>query len=194
MAVPDTVNLRNLSGTYNLNKTLSDSTDAALQMQGIGWLVRQAVKFSNVTLIVKQFVDENGLVHVDNEQITTGNIRNLEERIVDYQCREKNDRIFGKVNGRSRYVKLGEVETEYLKQGWDEKFLADGDGQVIQVFVDSVGKNPNWAAEQVWGFEVVDGQKRHTRRIVVRKGKEEHNIRLVYDWVVEKDEDADLTY
>ncbi|KAI4747205.1 hypothetical protein E4T44_15071, partial [Aureobasidium sp. EXF-8845] len=163
MAVPDSINLRNLSGTYNLNKSLSDSSDAALQMQGIGWLVRQAVKFSNVTLIVKQFVDENGLTHVDNEQITTGNVRNLEERIVDYQWREKNDRIFGKVNGRSRYVKLDEVETEYLKQGWDEQFLTQGDNEVIQVFVNSLGKKPNWSAEQVWGFEIVDGQKRHTR-------------------------------
>ncbi|KAI4848546.1 hypothetical protein E4T45_06291, partial [Aureobasidium sp. EXF-8846] len=150
MAVPDSINLRNLSGTYNLNKSLSDSSDAALQMQGIGWLVRQAVKFSNVTLIVKQFVDENGLTHVDNEQITTGNVRNLEERIVDYQWREKNDRIFGKVNGRSRYVKLDEVETEYLKQGWDEQFLTQGDNEVIQVFVNSLGKKPNWSAEQVW--------------------------------------------
>jgi hypothetical protein len=91
-------------------------------------------------------------------------------------------------------VKLDEVETEYLKQGWDEQFLSQGDGQVVQVFVDSVGKSPNWAAEQVWGFEIVDGLKRHTRRIVVKKGKEEHNLRLVYDWVVEKDEDADLAY
>ena len=133
-------------------------------------------------------------MHIDNEQITTGNIRNLEERIVYYEWREKNDRIFGRVNGRSRYVNLDEVETEYLKQGWDKQFLAEGDGQVVQVFVDSIGKNPNWTAEQVWGFEIVDGQKRHTRRIVVKRGKEEHKLRLVYDWVVEKDEDADLAY
>ncbi|KAH0096033.1 hypothetical protein KCU66_g16273, partial [Aureobasidium melanogenum] len=123
MAVPDSVSLRNLSGTYYLNKSLSDSTDATLQMQGIGWIVRQAVKLSNVTLHVKQFVDDKGLMHIDNEQITTGNIRNLEERIIDYQWREKDDRIFGKVNGRSRYVKLDEIETDYLKQGWDEQFL-----------------------------------------------------------------------
>lgn len=145
-------------------------------------------------LTTQQFVDENGLMHIDNEQITTGNIRNLEERIVDYQWREKDDRIFGKVNGRSRCVKLDEIETEYLKQGWDEQFLAHSENEVIQVFVDSVGKKPEWTAEQVWGFEVVDGQKRHTRRIVVRRGKEEHKIRLVYDWFVGKDEDADLAY
>ncbi|KAG9993002.1 hypothetical protein KCU78_g19115, partial [Aureobasidium melanogenum] len=194
MAVPDSVSLRNLSGTYYLNKSLSDSTDATLQMQGIGWIVRQAVKFSNVTLHVKQFVDDKGLMHIDNEQITTGNIRNLEERIIDYQWREKDDRVFGKVNGRSRYVKLDEIETDYLKQGWDEQFLAQSENEVVQVFVDSVGKKPNWEAEQVWGFEIVDSQKRHTRRIVVRKGKEEHHIRLVYDWVAEKDENADLAY
>lgn len=194
MAVPGSVNLRNLSGTYNLNKQLSDSTDAALQMQGIGWLVRQAVKYSNVTLHVKQFVGEDKLMHIDSEQITTGNIRNLEDRIIDFQWREKDDRIFGKVNGRSRYVQLDEVEDEYLRQGWDEQFLVQEGHQVLQIFVESLGKKPNWTAEQVWGFEVVDGSKRHTRRIIVKKGKEEHKLRLVYDWVVEKDEDADLAY
>ncbi|THZ52407.1 hypothetical protein D6C90_01134 [Aureobasidium pullulans] len=194
------------------NKQLSDSTDAALQMQGIGWLVRQAVKYSNVTLHVKQvqytsnplghgtvlmkpqFVGEDNLMHIDSEQITTGNIRNLEDRIIDFQWREKDDRIFGKVNGRSRYVQLDEVEDEYLRQGWDDQFLVQEGHQVLQIFVESLGKKPNWTAEQVWGFEVVDGSKRHTRRIIVKKGKEEHKLRLVYDWVVEKDEDADLAY
>ncbi|KAI5210623.1 hypothetical protein E4T39_00170 [Aureobasidium subglaciale] len=203
MAVPDTVNLRNLSGTYNLhgtytednqNKSLSDSSDAALKMQGIGWVVRQAVKYSNITLHVKQFVDENGLEHIDNEQVTTGNIRNTEERVVDYEWHEKDDKVFGKVSGRSRFVKLNEVQNDYLKQGWDEQFLAQADNEVFQTIVDSVGKNPNWTADQVWGFEVVDGQKRHTRRVVVKRGKEEHKLRLVYDWVVEKDEDKDLAY
>ncbi|KEQ99054.1 hypothetical protein AUEXF2481DRAFT_1872 [Aureobasidium subglaciale EXF-2481] len=194
MAVPDTVNLRNLSGTFNLNKTLSDSSDAALKMQGIGWVVRQAVKYSNITLHVKQFVDENGLEHIDNEQVTTGNIRNTEERVVDYAWHEKDDKVFGMVTGRSRFVKLDEIEHDYLKQGWDEKFLAEGDREVFQSIVNSVGKKPNWTADQVWGFEVVDGQKRHTRRIIVKRGKEEYKLRLVYDWVVETDGDKDLAY
>jgi hypothetical protein len=141
-----------------------------------------------------QFVGEDNLMHIDSEQITTGNIRNLEDRIIDFQWREKDDRIFGKVNGRSRYVQLDEVEDEYLRQGWDEQFLVQEGHQVLQIFVESLGKKPNWTAEQVWGFEVVDGSKRHTRRIIVKKGKEEHKLRLVYDWVVEKDEDADLAY
>ncbi|KAI5242055.1 hypothetical protein E4T43_05023 [Aureobasidium subglaciale] len=228
MAVPDTVNLRNLSGTYNLNKTLSDSSDAALKMVPsplsscsvlsnltttriaryrlgcspgcqilehytscqAGTVKEQISKW--ITTKTWQFVDENGMEHIDNEQVTTGNIRNTEERVVDYEWHEKDDKVFGMVTGRSRFVKLDEIEHDYLKQGWDEKFLAEGDREVFQTIVDSVGKKPNWTADQVWGFEVVDGQKRHTRRIIVKRGKEEHKLRLVYDWVVETDGDKDL--
>lgn len=141
-----------------------------------------------------QYVDDSNVTHIDIEQITTGNIRNFEDRIIDYQFREKEDKIFGRVKGRTRYVKLDEVEDAFLKQGWDEHFLKEANREILQIFVDSLGKNPNWAVEQVWGFEMVEGYKRHTRRIVAKKGNEEHRIRLVYDWVVEKDYDADLAY
>lgn len=141
-----------------------------------------------------QYTDDSGAMHIDIEQVTTGNIRNFEDRIVDYQFREKQDKVFGRVTGRTRYVKLEEVEDEYLKQGWDEASLSAANREVLQSFVDSVGKTPNWTVEQIWGFEVVDGQKRHTRRVIAKRGKEEHKIRLVYDWIVEKDDDADLAY
>lgn len=39
-----------------------------------------------------------------------------------------------------------------------------------------------WTAEQIWGFQMVEGARKHVRRIVSKKGKEEHKVRLVYDY------------
>lgn len=33
---------------------------------------------------------------------------------------------------------------------------------------------------QIWGFEIVDGQRRHTRRVAVTKGTKVEMARLVY--------------
>lgn len=38
-----------------------------------------------------------------------------------------------------------------------------------------------WDATQIWGFATINGVRKHVRRIVSKKGKEEHKIRTVYD-------------
>ena len=42
------------------------------------------------------------------------------------------------------------------------------------------GEEPRWTAEQIWGFEQLNGKRYHTRRVVVRKGGEVQRVRLVY--------------
>ena len=100
--------------------------------------------------------------------------------------REKDDKVFGKVQGKSRFVNIKDIEEDdaYLKDGWDKEWL-DGDevkGEVVESYAESVGKEPKWTAEQVWGFEKIGGERRYVRHIVVRKGKEVHKIKTVYDW------------
>ena len=175
--VPPEVSTANFSGTYTLNKTLSDSSDAVLKMQGVGWLVRQAVKYSTITVTMKDYVDEEGVRHVDVEQVSTGGIRNEEERPVDWTWREKVDSIWGKLRGRTRFVKLSEVEDAYLKSGWDKGCQ---DGEVLEGMIESLADT--WTAQQIWGFAEVNGERKHVRRVLTSKGKEEHRIRLVYDW------------
>lgn len=101
MAAPPTVGPANMSGTYTLNKTLSDSMDAVLKMQGVSWLVRQAASFSNITVSMKQYV-KDGVVCLDVEQVSTGGLKSQEERVLNWEWREKDDRIWGKVKGRAR--------------------------------------------------------------------------------------------
>jgi len=35
---------------------------------------------------------------------------------------------------------------------------------------------------QIWGFEVIDGQRRHSRRVAVTKGTQVEMARLVYSF------------
>lgn len=96
------------------------------------------------------------------------------------------------MRGRSHFVKLGELDqgedTEFLKKGFEEGKVKDGgqgngegEGQVIHSWAESVGGG--WVANQVWGFEVVEGKRYYVRHVVVRKGKEVKRARLVYDFV-----------
>lgn len=103
MAVPTSTTTHNLSGVYNLNRTLSDSSLPVLKQQGIGFLVRQAAQYSNITITMKQYTEEeSGKDRVDFEQVSTGGMKSQEERWMDGEWREKDDRIWGKVRGRAR--------------------------------------------------------------------------------------------
>jgi len=167
MAVPDSVSLRNLSGTYTMNKTLSGDADPVLKMQGMGWLVRQGVKYSAITLVIKEYTDENGIVHIDIDQTSTGGFKNDEPRQFDWEWHEKDDPIFGKVKGRGKWTNVSELQEPFLKDGWDPKWLQEADGEVLFSEVDSVGaKGEQWHADQVWGFEIIDGGKRYVQSAV----------------------------
>lgn len=178
MAVPSDITVHNLTGTYTLNRTLSDSSQAVLKMQSIGFIIRQAVQYSTVTVILQQYTDSEDRLHLDQEQISTGGIRNFEDRIMDWEWTEKYNRIWGKVHGKSRYVKLGEIEDEFLRDGWEEHCVREG---IVEGYVESA--TDKWSARQVWGFAEVGGERKHVRRILAQKpGQESLRIRIVYDW------------
>ena len=91
-----------MSGSYTLSKTLSDSSQAVLKMQNVAFIIRQAVQYSTVTVTLKQYTDAQGRVHLDQEQVSTGGIKNNEERVLDGNEENKENKIWGKVKGRSR--------------------------------------------------------------------------------------------
>ena len=98
MAAPAEVNVKNIAGSYDLNKNISDSTGAMLKMQNIGFIVRQAANYSAIQVNLRQYDDAEGL-HVDQEQISTGNVKQLEPRILDGKTRERDIQYWGKVSG-----------------------------------------------------------------------------------------------
>ncbi|KAL8741632.1 MAG: hypothetical protein Q9190_005779 [Brigantiaea leucoxantha] len=176
MAAPPEKTLKNLSGKWVMNKSLSDDTDKILQMQGVGWFLRKAISLATITLSITQY-DKDGITHIDIAQTATGGIQGTtENRTLDWEYRDHKDGIFGEVKGRSRWVKLSDVDDdEFLKTGWD-----DMDGEHIQAYAES--KNNGWTADQVWGFEEVVDKRYYVRHVVVRKGDEWKQARFVYDY------------
>lgn len=82
-------------------------TDILIQ-QGINWVTRKAISFATVTLVVKEYPDSEDakVVHIDIDQVLTGGLKGTsEKRISDWEEREHQDHIFGKVLGRSRLIR-----------------------------------------------------------------------------------------
>ncbi|KUI66264.1 hypothetical protein VM1G_01978 [Cytospora mali] len=184
MAAPPEKTLRDLTGVWVMNKTLSDSADPALALQGVGWLTRKAIGLATVTLHTKEYVDEQGVTHIDVQQTATGGVKgNTENRTLDDTFREHTDWLFGHVKGRTGWVaskaEIGDGTDAFLTDGWEE-----GQTEWIVSNVESLDRG--WTVRQVWGFRDVNGERRYARNTVVAKGDERVELRLVYDYVPEQ--------
>jgi len=184
MSAPGEITLRDLTGEWVMNKTLSDDTDAILALQGIGWWTRKAISLATVTLHTKQYTTEDGHTHIDIEQTATGGIKGTTElRELDWQEREHEDHVFGKLKGRSRWLGLDGVEDPFLKDGWlegDEEVSGPAGEKHIESWV--ANEEKGWTADQIWGFAIIDGKRYYVRRVVVTKGDTVLKARLVYNW------------
>lgn len=181
MAAPPDTTLQNLAGKWQLNKSCSDDFSSVLALQGVGLLVRKAATAASIHVKVTQ-PDEN---HVKMAQsITSGKIPGTtEEYILDWEWRTNKDGFFGEVSGRSRWVTIEDgIKTGVMAEG--EEPWIDGDSQGKLVHAEGKQENGDWQASHLWGFEMVDGERRHTRRVRVSNNKgEELRVRMVYDFV-----------
>jgi hypothetical protein len=159
--------------------------DPALSLQGIGWLTRKAIGAATVTLHATHYTDDEGKVHVDIDQTVTGGLKGTsEKRCLDNEFRDHKDWMFGHVKGQSKYIAAEEVSDEFLKKGWlegeEEKKGPNGESHILS-YVESY--DAGWTARQIWGFQTVEGERRYCRNIVVTKGAEKVEMRLVYDYL-----------
>ncbi|KII93794.1 hypothetical protein PLICRDRAFT_405412 [Plicaturopsis crispa FD-325 SS-3] len=184
MAAPANITTLDFSGKWFMNKTLGDSTDEILTQQGVGWLKRKAISMGSLTLAIKHYKDENGVEHIDVDQTLTGGIPGTSEiRVLTWEPREHEDHIFGPVVGKSRRVKLDEVETEFLKKGWLPDVAEHG---AINSYVESDTKKSGttWIVDQTWGFEEINGERHYTRHVHFTGPKGQTiEARLVYDYI-----------
>lgn len=175
------------------NKSLSDAFDPVLALQGVGWLTRKTLGAATVTQHLKHHTAEDGTSsQIDIDQVITGGLKgSSEKRTLDWQWRGHSDWLFGTVKGHSRFTTLSTIlEGEGVTED-DAKYLAEGwlketeEGEVIESFVENEGNK--WTAWQVWGFAEIGGERKHVRRIVVRKSdkNEVQRVRLVYDYAGE---------
>ncbi|KAJ3487367.1 hypothetical protein NLI96_g3582 [Meripilus lineatus] len=183
MAAPARINTLNITGKFQLNKAMSDKTDEILRLQGVGWIPRKAIQASNVLLSIDHY-SEDGVEKIDIEQSLVGGgaAGGWEYRVLDWQDRPQEDGIFGPVIAKFRRTTLDEITDPFLKEGWTEETQEHG------ILNGSARSNTeksgiSWFADQVWGFEIVDGEKRYTRRVVFKGPNEEKIcVRLVYDY------------
>jgi hypothetical protein len=160
-----------------------------LELQGVPWLKRKIILIATVTISIKEYVDSNGVTHIDLEQTATGGIQGTTElRTLDWSETSHEDHIFGTLTSRNRWVadlkscesgNGGPLHT-FLTEGWlEEKVGPNGEGWVQNW---ATNKKDGWTAEQVWGFTLINGQRYKTRKIIVTKGETVLPVTLAYEW------------
>jgi len=183
MAAPDSCTTLDLSGKFIMNKTLSDSSDRILTLQGVSWFKRRAIALSTITLHVKHYKDEGSIEHIDIDQTVAGAFPGTSEyRTLDGVERHKEDGLFGFVVSKSRRLAVEDIGDDHLKGKWLPDTVRDGAIHTI-ASSDTEKSGLVWTAEQVWGFESINGERRYARRVKFnyKDGEEIHEIRLVYD-------------
>jgi hypothetical protein len=182
MAAPPNKTLQSLSGKWQLNNKYSDDFSSVLAIQGVNLLVRKAATAASIHLTVTQ-PDEQ---HIKMAQsVTSGKIPGTtEEYTLDYEWRKNQDSFFGEISGRSRWVGVEEGrKTSVVNEGEGEWLEGASEGKLIHA---EGRKEGEWEASHLWGFELVDGERRHTRRVLVSNQKgEELRVRMVYDFMGE---------
>ncbi|KAF4623244.1 hypothetical protein D9613_002115 [Agrocybe pediades] len=185
MAVPADFTILDITGKFTMNKTLSDSrTDEILTLQGVSWFKRKAISIGTITLYIKHYKDADGVEHIDIDQTITGGIPGTrEERTLWWKDRENNDSLFGHVIGKSRRVKAEELDIPFLKNDWTSDTLQHG---VVQSYVesDTPKSGTTWIANQTWGIEEINGERRYVRHVKFTGPKgEDIEAKLVYDYL-----------
>ncbi|TCD62776.1 hypothetical protein EIP91_006420 [Steccherinum ochraceum] len=183
MAVPESMTTLDISGEFIMDKTLSDDSDEILRLQGVSWFTRRAISMATVYLTIKHDKTAEGVEHIVIDQVLTGGLGgSTEERTLDWQERETSQPLFGPVLGRSRRIKLEELEDEYLKNGWLPDVTEHGAIQAIAQS-DTAKSGRVWYSEQVFGFEEINGERRQTRHVhFIGPEQEDIHVRFVYDY------------
>ncbi|EXK25523.1 hypothetical protein FOXG_11946 [Fusarium oxysporum f. sp. lycopersici 4287] len=187
MAAPQAKTTKDLNGNWVMNKGLSDSPDPILRAQGIGYLTRKGVNLATIHLKIKQYEhvhtsSTTGIVTcIESTQTASGLKSTKEIRYLDNEFRDHYDWLFGTVKAQARWVALEDIEDAVLKEGW----LVEGEGNGL-VLCHAVSQENGWTASQIWGFQVVGGERRYCMRVAVAsKGDQKAYARFVYDYQLE---------
>ncbi|KAF2234466.1 hypothetical protein EV356DRAFT_151388 [Viridothelium virens] len=188
MAAPASITSKDISGAWVLNQEKSGGRDAineTLEMQSVSTAYRSVIIRSAVTLHAKHYSDDNG-EHIDIKQVASVIVpflktETLEQRNLTGKWRDHTDNIFGSVRGYSKRIKPDEYEDittdSFMKSGWLPEANEDG---LIQSYVEN--EERGWTADQLWGFEEIDGERRYVRHALIKKGGDYKTLRLVYDY------------
>jgi hypothetical protein len=152
-----------------------------MAVQGVNFLLRAALSRAPILLIVTETTDEKGLTKISTRQEVIGRVSE-EERFLNWESVPSKHPVFGPVDTKQRITAISELTLPALQEGWEE-----GAVDVIELFT----QGKDWTSWQAWGFETVNGERRHVRKVVIQKGlepvyrpAEAVAMTMVYDWVV----------
>ncbi|CAK3992477.1 Hypothetical predicted protein [Lecanosticta acicola] len=190
MAAPKNLDIKDLNGTtWIANRSLSGDSDSVLALQGVHYVIRTILSAGQITVCIKQWEGEDGATHFEMQNQISAGLPGLTDTYkTDFEPKQYSDPIFGTVRDRSRWIGIEELEDEYQKTEWEE-----GTTKTLELFTDHLDTGAT--TSQVCGFELIEGERRYTRRLVVKKGEEVLHVRLVFDYVggedLENDADAE---
>ena len=125
--------------------------------------MRKLISMATVTLTISQYIEKGtNITHIDIQQVATGGISGTtENRTLDWELREHKDGIFGNCKGKSRWVKMTDLEKgpdrEWLTKGW----LDENEGEHVQAYV--INEEVGWTAEQVSSHTLVEVMREKSR-------------------------------
>ncbi|KAK5453554.1 hypothetical protein LTS15_006739 [Exophiala xenobiotica] len=174
------------------NRSHSDDVNAMFSLQGAAYVARQALYIFKYSVLhtIKTY-QQDSVTHMDITTVVSIHLTTQENRTLDWQDNYHLDKVFGNCHHRSRlFTKTGQLHIQGPGSVDDEAFLlaeklidgTTGSGWLDDVNIHTRTRNVDDSGlltEQVWGFETVNGERRHTRRIVTWTGSVPHWCRVV---------------
>ncbi|CAG9981302.1 unnamed protein product [Clonostachys byssicola] len=195
MAAPENKNISDLNGKWVLNSRLSEPTGPTLSLQSVGWMTQKLISAATITIQITQYslpaevfhgaeADKN-VVHINIEQTLTKNLKGTaEQRCLDNEWHEHSDWLFGQVRGKAKWASYEELGGDDLKAGWlENENEAVGPSRRTHILCRVESLERGWVANEVWGFQMINNERRYVRIVVVTSGGKLSRMRLVYDWI-----------
>jgi hypothetical protein len=172
---------------FTLNTHLSTDFTQILNIQGVNALISTAASSATVHLLITSLSEDKVIM---KQTAMSSKLPGTEEEYpLDWTWRGSSNGLFGKVEGRARWGGVDEGRKEGGVVGGDERVeWVFGEGEEERL-LQAEGKDAEgkWEARHLLGFEMLDGERRFTRRVFVRnKNGEEVRGVMVWDWVGEE--------
>ncbi|KAI8240588.1 hypothetical protein K4K57_001775 [Colletotrichum sp. SAR 10_99] len=183
MAAPGTKTIRNLNGTWIVNRSLSDDLSDTLAMQGLSWITRKVLTSGGISLSITQnslTSEDSGddpIFSIHQEQtVTPGNFKSEDNYVLDGVGRGQKTQAFGALVTNVKFVSIDKVQCGDL----GGRLRESGVTEVIEEF--STSKKGAWSTLTTWALEDVDSQRRLTQSSTTEKNGNSVTARLVYDF------------
>jgi len=179
MAAPASFTTVNLTGSFVINKELSDSLQniSTPEKAGadVGKMILSRVPVSSK---IKHYKDADGTEHFDMENTNHNGQTQSRARVLSGANKTAKLKEHD-VNITTEKVNVSTLEIDSLKEGWDATAISTG---VINSVV--AGADASWFFQVVLGVSTINGEKRLVRKIHTKgPGGKTISARLVYDYV-----------